>query len=159
MSLEGTSEKPRLVADHIPGYDYGSPTIAQSPVRTEELELLKRTAGFTAEDEQWLREAGNIMADQTKQLVEKWRAAIAAHPHLARYSQRPDGSSDVRYGEASGLRLQQWVLDTCLRPYNQDWLNYSRKWLCATRALKRTRPITWIPPPGSTCGMLSPSML
>ena len=25
------------------------------------------------------------------------------------------------------MRLQQWILDTCLRPYDQDWLNYQQE--------------------------------
>ena len=27
----------------------------------------------------------------------------------------------------SNLRFQQWILDTCLRPYDQDWLNYQQE--------------------------------
>jgi Protoglobin len=123
MSETQTIEKPRFVADHIPGYEYGSPNAAKSPISVDELELLKQSAGFTADDERWLRMAGDVLTDQTKNLIEKWRAAIAARPHLARYSLRPDGQKDPRYADASGLRFQQWVLDTCRRPYDQDWLN------------------------------------
>lgn len=116
-----------MIADRVPGYDYGSPNSAQSPIGTDEFELLKQSAGFTSEDEHWLRIAGEVLADRTKDLVGKWRDAIAAHPHLARYSLRPDGQKDSKYSEASGLRFQQWVLDTCFRPYDRDWLNYQQE--------------------------------
>jgi hypothetical protein len=132
-------KNPMLVADYLPGYDYGSANVARSPINVQELELLKQSAGFTAEDERWLRVAGAVLADRTKDLVEKWRAAIAAHPHLARYSQRPDGQNDPRYGEASGLRFQQWVLDTCLRPYDQDWLNYQQEMALRHTSLKKNK--------------------
>ena len=98
--------------------------MAKSPITLQEFEQLKRSATFTEEDEHWLRVAGDILADQTEELVGKWREVIAAQNHLARYSQKPDGEKDARYSERSGLRFQQWVLDTCLRPYDQDWLNY-----------------------------------
>ena len=25
------------------------------------------------------------------------------------------------------MRFEQWILDTCLRPYDQDWLNYQQE--------------------------------
>lgn len=130
MEHTQTIDKPQTVADDIPGYDYGSPSIAKSPISVQELELLKQSAGLTADDERWLHIAGEVLAHQTKPLVEKWRAAIASHPHLARYSQRPDGQKDPRYSEASGLRFQQWVLDTCQRPYDQDRSIISKRWRC-----------------------------
>ena len=114
----------RKVADEIPGYDYGSPKLAKSPVTTDELEEIQKTAGFTNTDERWLRSAGEVLESQTEELVAEWRAAIAQHPHLMRYSLRPDGKGDARYSQRSGLRFRQWVLDTCFRPYDQDWLNY-----------------------------------
>jgi hypothetical protein len=27
----------------------------------------------------------------------------------------------------SNLRFQQWILDTCLRPYDQDWIDYQQE--------------------------------
>jgi hypothetical protein len=127
MNRSQTIERARMVAPEIPGYDYGSSSVAKSPISTKELEQLKQSTGFTQDDEHWLRVAGDVLVDQTKELVEKWRAVISAHPHLARYSQRPDGTKDAHYSQATGLRFQQWVLDTCLRPYDQDWLNYQQE--------------------------------
>jgi hypothetical protein len=132
-------EKLRMVADEIPGYDYGSPNVAKSPITPQEFEQLKQSAGFAKEDEHWLHVAGGVLSDQTQALVEKWRAVIAALPHLARYSQKPDGQKDEHYGEASGLRFRQWVLDTCLRPYDQDWLNYQHEMALRHTSAKKNK--------------------
>ena len=84
MNRSQTIERVRMVADEIPGYDYGSPSTAKSPITLQEFEALKQSATFTKEDEHWLRVAGETLADQTKELVGKWRDIIAKHPHLAR---------------------------------------------------------------------------
>ena len=137
MNRSQTIERVRMVADEIPGYDYGSPSTAKSPITLQEFEALKQSATFTKEDEHWLRVAGETLVDQTKELVGKWRDIIAKHPHLARYSQRQDGQKDQRYSETSGLRFQQWVLDTCLRPYDQDWLDYQQEMALRHTSVKK----------------------
>jgi len=40
-------EVTRKVANEIPGYTYGTPEAARSPVSLADLELLKKTVGFT----------------------------------------------------------------------------------------------------------------
>jgi hypothetical protein len=112
------------IASQIPGYTYGTSDAAKSPVSLSDLEKLKQSVGFTTEDERYLRMAGEVLADQTKQLVETWRGALAQMPHLSRHSKDLNGNPIPRYSEASGLRFQQWILDTCFRTYDQDWLNY-----------------------------------
>jgi Protoglobin len=139
MNRSHLLEQARMVAGEIPGYDYGSPALSKSPVSLKELELLKQSAGFTKEDEQWLRVAGELLADQTKELVGKWREVIAQHPHLSRYSKRLDGEKDQHYSESSGLRFEQWVLDTCLRPYDQDWLNYQHEMALRHTSIKKNK--------------------
>ena len=89
--------------------------------------MLKQTVGISDEDETYLRVAGEVLSGQTQELVGRWRAAISAQPHLARYSKRVDGEPDPCYSQNSGLRFEQWILDTCLRPYDQDWLNYQQE--------------------------------
>ncbi len=41
----------RKVASEIPGYAYGTPEAATSPVSLSDLELLKKTVNFTEEDQ------------------------------------------------------------------------------------------------------------
>jgi hypothetical protein len=60
--------------------------------------------------------------------VAHWRSGIIASiPNLARHSRTPDGEPLPKYLAQSNLRFEQWILDTCLRPYDQDWLNYQQE--------------------------------
>jgi len=127
------------VAENIPGYTYGQPGVAKSPITPDELKLLKQSVGMTEEDERSLRVAGEVLSDRTEELVGKWRAIIAAHPHLAQYSKRLDGPTDPHYSGRSGLRFQQWILDTCLRPYDQEWLNYQQEIALRHTSLKKNK--------------------
>jgi protoglobin len=117
----------RRIAEEISGYTYGSPEAARSPVSLADLELLKKTVNFTDEDEKYLQIAGEVLANQTEEVVKKWRGVIAANPHLAQYSLGPEGKPDAHYSADSGLRFRQWILDTCFRRYDQDWLNYQQE--------------------------------
>jgi hypothetical protein len=118
----------KKISEQIPGYSYGTGEIAKSPISTRELDELKISAGFTEEDERYLRLAGEVLADQTKQIVDHWRAGIIAGiPHLARHSRTPEGTPIPEYLAQSNLRFQQWILDTCLRPYDQDWIDYQQE--------------------------------
>lgn len=125
----------RNVADDIPGYSYGTSDVGMSPVSLRELDELKISAGFTEEDRRYLLLAGEILADQTKQLIDHWRnRIIAGISNLARHTRTPDGNPIAKYAVDSGLRFQQWILDTCRRTYDQDWLNYQHE-----IALRHTR--------------------
>lgn len=117
----------RKIAKEITGYTYGTPEAARSPVSLGDLELLKKAVNFTEEDERYLRKAGEVLADQTEEVIKKWRGVIASNPHLAQYSFGPDGKPDAHYSAESGLRFRQWILDTCFRRYDQDWLNYQQE--------------------------------
>jgi hypothetical protein len=118
----------KKVAEQIPGYSYGEPEVARSPISMRELDELKTSAGFTGDDERYLRLAGEVLADQTRQIVEHWRSRIIASiPNLARHSRTPEGNPIPEYLAKSNLRFEQWILDTCLRPYDQDWANYQQE--------------------------------
>lgn len=118
----------KRVAEEIPAYTYGMAAVPRSEVSLDELERLKQTVGFTAEDEQFLRMAGEVLADQTKRIVEHWRSGIIAGiPNLARHSRNLEGEPIPRYLAQSNLRFEQWILDTCLRPYDQHWLDYQQE--------------------------------
>ena len=130
----------KQVSEHIPGYSYGTAEVAPSPLSMRELEELKISAGFTEEDQWYLRLAGEVLRDQTEQIVDHWRTGIIASiPHLARHSRTPEGNAIPQYLAASNLRFQQWILDTCLRPYDQDWLNYLQEIALRHTMLKKNQ--------------------
>lgn len=112
---------------HLDGYDYGAPNVGRSPVTMEELALLERTVTLTEEDERWLQQAGSKLTDQTDAIVAAWREVIAANPHLARYYASQEGVANPAYKAKVGARFKQWILDVCLRPRDQAWLDYQHE--------------------------------
>lgn len=130
----------KRVSEQIPGYTYGEAGVPLSPVSLQELDDLKITAGFTEEDRRYLQFAGEVLSDQTKQIVDHWRSTIIASiPNLARHSRSPDGDPIREYLANSNLRFQQWILDTCFRPYDQDWLNYQQEIALRHTAAKKNQ--------------------
>ncbi len=128
------------ISENIPGYAYGAEAISKSSISLQELEQMKTSVGFTIEDERFLHLAGEVLKDQVKQVVEHWRSKIIASiPHLARHSRSPDGNPLPDYLAASNLRFQQWVLDTCLRPYDQAWLDYQQEIALRHTSLKKNQ--------------------
>jgi hypothetical protein len=117
----------RMVAEEIPGYTYGTSDVPRSSISLSELDQLKQSVGFTQQDERYLRLAGEVLADQTKAVVDTWRDVIAKTPHLANHSKDANGQPIARYSERSRLRFEQWIFDTCFREYDQDWLNYQQE--------------------------------
>ena len=112
---------------NIAGYDYGKPDIAKSPVSLEELERLKQTVTLADKDIRLLHAAGKILESQTNEIAGKWRGIIAEQPHLARYFFGANGKPDEEYQTRASYRLQQWIIDVCHRPLDQDWLNYQHE--------------------------------
>lgn len=130
----------KKVAAFIPGYSYGSPEVPRSPVSMRVWENLKESAAFTEEDQHYLQLAGQVLSGQTEKIVHHWRSTIIGKlPNLARHSRAPDGSALPEYSSASGLRFEQWILDTCLRPYDQDWLNYQQEIALRHTTLKKNQ--------------------
>ncbi len=130
----------QTIAPDIPGYTYGSSEVARSPISIQDLERLKQSAGFTREDEQSLRLAGQVLADQVEQVVGRWRDIIAATPHLIRtFPLLPDGKPDTAKMKGSAMRFQQWVLDTCQRPYDQKWLDYQQEIALRHTTIKKNK--------------------
>jgi hypothetical protein len=127
----------RIAAD-LQGYSYGAAEIPRSSVSLEALAELKVSAGFTDEDERFLRVAGQVLGDQTERIVHHWRSQIIAGiPNLARHSRTPEGEAIPEYLERSNARFQQWILDTCLRPYDQAWIDYQQEIALRHTAVKK----------------------
>ncbi len=110
---------------NIAGYTYGS--VPQSPVTLKELEELKKAVLFSAEDEKYLKLAGEVLKDQIDAILDLWYGFVGSHPHLVYYFSGPDGKPDANYLAAVRKRFGQWILDTCTRPYDQTWLNYQHE--------------------------------
>jgi hypothetical protein len=116
------------LAMQIEGYDYGNPRVARSPVTLGELQDLKVTLCWNDENDRYLRMAGEVLQDQTTPLVDLWRKEIVGSiPHLAKHSRTLEGEAIPDYVARSGLRFEQWVLDTCLKPYDREWLDYQHE--------------------------------
>ncbi len=111
----------------IPGYDFGKLAIARSPVSLEELRQIEASAGWTAEDAKILERHRRIFLDRAEEMVDSWRAVIGQQPHLAHWFVGPDGQPDDAYKAKVKARFVQWVRDVCLRPHDQDWLNYQEE--------------------------------
>lgn len=128
------------VAGEIPGYTYGDPGLARSIVTLQDLDLLRESVGFTEDDRKQLILAGEVLADQVEAIVLHWRGQIIATiPNLSRHSRSPEGTTLPDYTSRSNLRFQQWILDTCLRPYDQDWLNYQQEIAMRHTSLKKNQ--------------------
>lgn len=112
-----------VMAQQIPGYTYGSPELATSPITLEDLELLKKTLLWTKEDERYLRMAGEVLEDQIEDVLDLWYGYVGSNEHLVYYFTH-DGEPVGPYLDAVRKRFGQWIRDLCNRPWDQDWLNY-----------------------------------
>jgi hypothetical protein len=112
----------------IPGYDYGSPALARSPVSPADFELLKKTVLFTAEDEAALRQSRQILEPQVEAILDVWYGFVAANPHLvSAFCDPATGQPDAHYLEAVRRRFGRWILDTAEARYDQAWLDYQHE--------------------------------
>ena len=118
----------------VPGYDFGAGTVARSPLGIEDLELLKQTVLFSDEDEEYLRLAGDVLEDQADEVLDLWYGFVGSHPHLIHYFSDPDGEPDSDYLARVRERFKRWILDTCRRSYDREWLDYQQE-----IALRHTR--------------------
>ncbi len=108
----------------IPGYSFGSPEVARSPLSLEDLQNLKKACLLTEEDQEWLRLAGDILEGQVEEILDLWYGFVGSHPFLLQAFVDERGEPIASYLSAVRKRFGQWILDTCRRPYDQDWLNY-----------------------------------
>jgi hypothetical protein len=108
----------------IAGYNYGQPSVARSPLSLEELAELKKSLMFTEEDATYLRMAGDVLEDQVEQILDLWYGFVGSQPHLVKHFLDPQGNPIQEYLARVRKRFGQWILDTCRRPHDQDWLNY-----------------------------------
>jgi hypothetical protein len=80
------------IPEDMPAYTYGTAAVSPSSISLRELEDLKVSVGLTADDERYLRRAGEVLQRQTREIVARWRSGIIASiPNLARHSRSPSG--------------------------------------------------------------------
>jgi hypothetical protein len=123
----------------IPGYDYGATGLATSPVTAAELELLKATVLFTGEDAEYLRKAGEALADQIEDVLDIWYDFVASQPHLVEYFADHSGKPIGEYLQAVRGRFGQWIRDTCRAEYDQKWLDYQHEIALRHTSAKKNR--------------------
>jgi hypothetical protein len=106
---------------NIPGYTYGD--VPDAPINIQDLQLLQQTVLFTEEDRRYLQMAGEVLKDQTNDVLDLWYGYVGSHPHLLYYFTK-EGVPDGEYLSRVRQRFAQWILDTCYKEYDQTWLNY-----------------------------------
>lgn len=109
--------------EQIPGYTYGEQSVPTAPIDMEELDLLEQSVMFTAEDEEYLEMAGEVLSGQEDDILDVWYGFVADHDFLLYYFTDGD-TPDEEYLERVRERFGQWIRDTCNPPYDQDWLDY-----------------------------------
>ncbi|MFI6151970.1 protoglobin domain-containing protein [Kitasatospora sp. NPDC051170] len=106
----------------IPGYRYDDPHLPESPVTAGDLEGLTAATLFSDTDVAALKLAGEVLADQTEQILDVWYGFVGSHPHLLAYFSTPEGVPVDAYLAGVRRRFGQWITDTCTRPYDARWL-------------------------------------
>ncbi|MCS7173050.1 MAG: protoglobin domain-containing protein [Armatimonadetes bacterium] len=123
----------------IPGYTYGTAEVAQSPVSLEELRLLEGAVAWTEEDARYLRMAGDVLEDQVEEILDLWYGFVGSTPQLVHYFSDPQGQPISSYLAAVRKRFGQWILDTCRRPRDREWLNYQHEIALRHHRTKKNR--------------------
>lgn len=124
------------LTETIPGYAYGQ--VSQSPLSMEDLDKLKQTVLFSDEDRNYLRMAGDVLKDQTNEILDLWYGFVGQHPHLVQYFAK-DGQPDANYLSRVRQRFGQWIADTCYKEFDQTWLNYQYEIALRHHSTKKNR--------------------
>jgi len=109
--------------EEIPGYEYGK--VPKAPISKDDLELLKKTVMFSEEDRKYLRMAGEILKEYKEEILDLWYGWVGSNPHLVYYFSDLEGKPIKDYLDKVRKRFGQWIIDTCFRDYDENWLNYS----------------------------------
>jgi hypothetical protein len=111
----------------IPGYAFGAPESAHSPLIEKDVRELEQTIGWTEEDAAILAQHGDLFREQAEAMVDAWRAIIGSQPHLSHWFNGPYERPDDEYKARVKPRFVQWVIDTATRPHDQAWLDYQEE--------------------------------
>ena len=84
--LTNFESHPKLpIMTPIKGYSYGDPNLELSPVTLQDLDLLKKTLLWSDEDDHFLKLAGEVLKDQTDDVLDLWYGYVGGNPHLLYY--------------------------------------------------------------------------
>jgi hypothetical protein len=126
------------VEQEIPGYSYGAAPQA-SLVTSDDLAGLRATTMLDSADEAALRRAGDLLEPQVEAILDVWYGFVGSNPHLLAYFSSPEGEPLPDYLGRVRTRFGQWILDTCRRTYDQEWLDQQHEiGLRHTRQKKNT---------------------
>lgn len=115
-------------ATAIPGYRYGDPALAPSPLTPAELAELEASLLFGPDDVAALKRAGAIVADRIEAILDVWYGFVGSQPHLlAAFREGGTGEPIGAYLAAVRRRFGQWILDTCNAPHDAAWLAWQEE--------------------------------
>jgi hypothetical protein len=80
-----------------------------------------------------------VLADQVEDVLDVWYGFVGSHPHLLAYFSTPDGEPLADYLTAVRGRFGRWILDTCERAYDAQWLAYQSEIALRHTAAKKNR--------------------
>jgi len=112
----------------VPGYTYGTSSVASSPLTLAEFELMKQSALFGDDDVKYLRLSRTVVEDQVEAILDVWYGFVGANSHLlATFTSKGDGKPLGDYLGAVRKRFGLWILDTARAEYDQQWLDYQHE--------------------------------
>jgi Protoglobin len=126
--------------EKIAGYTYGQSSLQRSPVSLDDFEKLKQTVLFTDEDIKYLRMSGDVLKDQTDDVLDVWYGFVGSTPQLAYFfTNKKDGKLDADYLSAVRKRFAKWILDTSNAKFDQQWLDYQYEIALRHTKLKKNK--------------------
>ena len=102
-----------MSAATVPGYRLHDPALPRSPLTLSDLDQLKISALFSADDVIALRKARGVIADQIEAILDVWYGFVGNTPHLLSYFVDPrTAQPNGEYLAAVRKRFGQWILDS-----------------------------------------------
>lgn len=112
----------------IPGYTYGTPALATSPVTLADFAQMQASVLFGDDDVKYLRMSLDVVKDQVEAILDVWYGFVGSQPHLlASFTHKASGQPLGDYLGGVRKRFGQWILDTARAEYDQRWLDYQHE--------------------------------
>jgi hypothetical protein len=109
----------------IPGYRFHDPELPPAPLSASNLEAMKEAALFSSSDVEALRRSGPILEPHIEQILDVWYGFVGSKPFLLeQFSDTQTGDPIVDYLGRVRARFGQWIRDTALASYDEQWLRW-----------------------------------